>query len=74
MIDTIRADQVSDGVVHRATADGIEGATIDEEAVMECADAPVTVEPDLDVVDLVAGMAGAHEMLVPILDPFDRPS
>ena len=74
VIDAIGAGKVGDGVVHRAASDRVEGPAIDQEMVAEREDAAVIVEAHLHVVDMIAGMAGAHEMLVAVLDPFDRPS
>ena len=59
-------------VIGDAGTDRIPRAAIDEEAVAEGEQASVVIEADLDVVDLVARMAGADEVLVPVLDPFYR--
>ena len=73
VVDLVGPGQMHRGVVGDAGADRIPGAAIDDEAVAEREDAAVVVEADLDVVDLVARMAGAHEMLAPVLDPAHRP-
>ena len=61
------------GVVGDAGADRIPGAAVGNEAVAECEQPAVVVEARLDIVDLIARMAGGHEMLVPVLDPPNRP-
>ena len=62
------------GVVGDAGADRIPGAAIDDKMIAQRQDAAVVVETDLDVVDLVARMAGAQHVLVAVLDPFHRPA
>ncbi len=62
------------GVVGDAGADRIPGAAIDDKIIAQRQDAAGVVETDLDVVDLVARMAGAQHVLVAVLDPFHRPA
>src|SRR5262249_15461812 len=61
------------GVVNHAGADRIPRAAIDDELIAQRQDAAVVVKADLDIVDLVARMAGAHQMLAAVLNPLDRP-
>jgi hypothetical protein len=74
MIDAIGTGEVRNRVVNHATADRIERADIGQEMVAIGDNPAVIVKTDLQVMNLVAGMAGAHEMLAPILDPFHRPA
>ena len=73
IVELVRPGQMHRGVVGDAGADRIPGAAVGNEAVAECEQPAVVVEARLDIVDLVARMAGGHEMLVPVLDPPDRP-
>ena len=73
MVELVGAGQMHGGVVDDTGADRIPGAAVDDEAVAQREDAAFVVEADLDVVDLVARMAGAHEVLAPVLDPSHRP-
>ena len=61
------------GVVGDADADRVPRAAIDEEIVAQREDMAVIVKADLDIVQLVARMAGAQQMLLPLLDPAHRP-
>ncbi len=73
LLELIRPGQMHRGVVGDAGADRIPGAAIGDEAVAEREQPAVVVEARLHVVDLVARMAGRHEMLVAVLDPAHRP-
>ena len=73
IVELVWAGQMHRGVVGDTGADRIPGAAIGNEAVAKCKQPAVVVEGGLDIVDLVARMAGGHEMLVPVLDPADRP-
>src|SRR5258706_10759106 len=61
------------GVVDHAGADRIPCPAIDNEAVAQRKNAAVAVEADLDVVQLVARMTRADQMLAAVLDPLHRP-
>ena len=58
MVDLVGAGQVHRGVVGDAGADRVPGAAIDDEVVAEREHPAVVVEADLDIVHLVARMAG----------------
>ena len=72
-IDLVGTGQMDGGVVDNAGADRIPGAAIDDEIIAQREDAAVVVEADLDIVDLVARMARAHQVLAAVLDPLHRP-
>ena len=74
VLDLVGAGQVDRGVVGDARADRVPGAAIDDVVVAEREDAALVVEPDLDIVQLVARMRRGHEMLAPVLDPAHRPA
>ena len=61
------------GVVGDAGADRVPGAAIDDVIVAQREDAAVVVEADLDIVQLVARMRRADQVLAPVLDPAHRP-
>ena len=63
MLDLVGAGQVDRGVVGDPRADRVPGAAIDDVVVAKGEDAAVIVEPHLDIVQLVARMRGAHQML-----------
>ncbi len=73
-VDLVRAGQMRGGVVDHAGADRIPGAAIDHKTVAQRQDAALFVEADLHVVDLVARMARADQMLAAVLDPLHRPA
>ena len=73
IVELVRPGQVHRGVVGDTGADRIPGAAVGNEAVAECEQPAVVVEARLDIVDLIARMAGGHEVLVPVLDPPNRP-
>ena len=73
IVELVRPGQMHRGVVGDAGADRVPGAAVGNEAVAECEQPAVVVEARLDIVDLVARMAGGHEMLVPVFDPPHRP-
>src|SRR5262249_57383104 len=56
---------------NHAGADGIPRAAIDDETIAQRQDAAVVVKADLDIVELVARVAGAHQVLAAVLDPPD---
>ncbi len=62
------------GVVGDAGADRVPGAAIDEIIVADRDDAAIIVEPYLDVMQLVARMRRAHQVLAAVLDPPHRPA
>ena len=62
------------GVVGDARADRVPGAAIDDVVVAQRQNAAIIVKADLDVVQLVARMGRAHQMLAPVLDPAHRPA
>src|SRR5262249_24752210 len=66
------ARQMHGGVVNHAGADRIPCSAVDVETVAKREDAALVVKADVDVMHLVAGMTGAHEMLAPIFDPLHR--
>ena len=50
------------------------GALVVEEFVLEAEDAPIARRPPTrSAMALLARMIGGHQMLAPVLDPFDRP-
>ncbi len=49
------------------------GALVEVEYVLECQDLALGVECSAGVVALLARVIGSHQMLVSVLDPFDRP-
>ena len=57
------------GVVGDARADRVPGAAIDDVVVAQRQDPTIIVKGDLDVVQLIARMGGAHHVLAPLLDP-----
>ena len=61
------------GVVGDARPDRVPGAAIDDVIIAQREDAAVVVEADLDIVQLVARMRRAHQVLAPGLDPAHRP-
>src|SRR3979411_1591526 len=62
------------GVVNRAGPDGIPRAAIDDEVVAKRQDSAFVVKADLDIMDLVARMTRAHQVLATCLDPLYRSS
>jgi len=65
---------VDGGVVGDARPDRVPGATIDEVIVAQRKDTAVVVKPDLDIVQLVARMRRAHQVLAAPFDPAHRPA
>ena len=55
-----------------ADADRVPGAAIHQEVITKCQDVSRVIEPDLDVMQLVARVGGADEMFLPLLDPANR--
>ena len=74
VVELVRTGQMHCGVVGDAGSDRVPGSAIGDEAVPECQQSSFVVEADLDVVNLVARVTGTHEMLVPVLDPSNRPA
>src|SRR5205814_6458826 len=62
------------GVVSDTGADRVPSAAIDEVIVADREDAAVIIEPDFDIMQLIARMGGAHQMFAAILDPAHRPA
>src|SRR4029077_378624 len=73
ILDLVWAGQVDGGVVGDTGPDRVPGAAIDEVIVAQCEDAAVIVEPDFDVVQLIARMRRADQVLAPVFDPAHRP-
>ncbi len=48
------------------------GALVEEELVLQGQDTPLGIDRDAGVMVLLARVVGRHQMLAPILDPFDR--
>ena len=61
------------GVVRHTRADRVAGAAIDNEIVAQCDDPAVIGKADFDIVELIARMGRAHQVLLPILEPAHRP-
>src|SRR5439155_581453 len=74
ILDLVRAGQMHRGVVGDAGADRVPGAAIDEIIVADRDDAAVIVEADFDIMQLVARMGRAHQVLTAVLDPAHPPS
>ncbi len=72
ILDPVGAGQVHGGVVGDARADRVPGAAIDDVVVAQREDTAVAVEPDLEIVQLVARMGRAHQMLAATFDPAHR--
>ncbi len=72
MLDLVGAGQVDRGVVGDARADRVPGTAIDDVIVTDREDPTPIVKADLNVVQLVARMRRAHQMLAPLLDPAHR--
>src|SRR5215472_688411 len=64
---------MSGGVIGHTAADRVPRTAIEDKFVAQRQDMPIAVEPNLDLVQLVARMGRALEMLVPVLDPAHRP-
>ena len=62
------------GVVRHAAPDRVPCAAIEDEIVAQSQDLAVTVKADLDLVQLVARMGRALEVLLAVLDPAHRPA
>src|SRR5262249_34911673 len=73
MLDLVRAGQMSGSVIGHTATDRVPRTAIEDKFVAQRQDMPIAVEPDLDLVQLVARMGRALEMLVPVLDPAPRP-
>jgi|HubBroStandDraft_6_1064221.scaffolds.fasta_scaffold20067_3 hypothetical protein len=50
------------------------GALVEEECVFQSQNPTVRVERGARMMALLARVVGGHQMLAPVLDPFDRPS
>ncbi len=74
IVELVRAGQMHCGVIGNAGSDRVPGSAIDDEAVPKGQQSSFVIESDLDVVNLVARVTGAHEMFVPVLDPTNRPA
>ena len=62
------------GVVGDTGPDRVPRAAIDNVIVAQCEDMTLIVKPDLDIVQLVARMRRAHQVLAAPLDPAHRPA
>jgi hypothetical protein len=62
-----------DGVEREPIALERIGADVGEKHPVDADDRPVALEPDLDVVDLLAVLAQGHQILAARLHPLHRP-
>src|SRR6185295_5081470 len=74
VLDIVGTGQVDRGVVGDTRADRVPRAAIDDVVVADREDTAVVVEPDVDIVELIARMRRREEMLAPLLDPAYRPA
>ena len=72
ILDLVRPGQMDGGVVGDPRADRVPGPAIDDVVVAQRQDPAVVVKGDLDIVQLVARVGGAHHVLAPVLDPAHR--
>ena len=71
--DPVRPQHVADRVVRLHDPPGVVRALVEQEPVTEREDGPVPRRRQLGVVDLLARVRGALEVLAPCLDPLDGP-
>ena len=70
----MRSEQVRHRVVGQDDAPGVVGAQIEPDAVAHAQHRPVAPRGDLDLVHLVARVAGRHHVLAAVLRPLDGPA
>src|SRR6185437_3353252 len=74
VLDPVGPGEVRNRVIHHTTADRIECTDVGQESVLERENSSIVVEAHHYVMDLISRMARAHQMLVAVLNPFDRPA